>query len=81
MARTAASATGSELGLPRTAATSCSGTRLGVMSNEPIPSTAATRVLDGQLGVAGESLEDRAVAAVAGRGRQGDPLRTAPRDR
>lgn len=47
MVRTAASATGSEVGLPRTAATSCSGTRFGVMSNEPIASTAATCALIG----------------------------------
>ena len=49
MARTAASATGLELGLPRTAATSCSRTRLGVMRNEPIASTAATRTSSGAL--------------------------------
>ena len=47
MARTAASATEFELGLPRTDETSCSSTRLGVIRNEPIASTAATRTSSG----------------------------------
>ena len=59
MARTAASATGSELGLPRTAATNCSGTRLGVMAERADRLDGGHPCLDGQPGVLGEPLEDR----------------------
>ena len=65
MTRTAASATGSELGLPRTAATNCSGTRLGVMSNEPIPSTAAARASMGSLVSRAKPSRDAAIPPVA----------------
>ena len=73
MARTAASATGFELGLPRTDGDQLLEDPVGRDPDKPIASTAATRALLGRLGVLGESLERR---RGSGRRRSRPPARS-----
>ena len=80
MARTAASATGFELGLPRTDDDQLLEDPVGRDAKRADRLDGGHPHLFGRLGVLGEPLERPAVPPVAGRGRQRDPLRAASRD-